>query len=200
MMKKLHIIIAAVVAVLCLPAIDVQAQAIEIPEGYELVDSLVYRINSPVDSSLVGVNIFDIMPSHQRGDDGNVTVNQSAEVASSMRNYISSNSTRELTGYRVRIFFGNHRTARMDSEAVLEKFSQLYHDTPAYRTYVNPYFKVTVGDFRTKSEAMALLERIKGDFPSAFVLKETISFPVVDKDNAYVVDTVKVLRPKVSSL
>ena len=47
---------------------------------------------------------------------------------------------------------------------------------------------------------MALLERIKGDFPSAFVLKETISFPVVDKDNAYVVDTVKVLRPKVSSL
>jgi hypothetical protein len=52
-----------------------------------------------------------------------------------------------------------------------------------------------VGDFRTKSEAMALLARIKGDFPSAFVVKENIEYPVVDTDNAVVVDTVKVLRP-----
>ena len=42
---------------------------------------------------------------------------------------------------------------------------------------------------------MALLERIKVDFPSAFVVKETIAFPVVDKDKAFFVDTVKVLRP-----
>ena len=45
---------------------------------------------------------------------------------------------------------------------------------------------------------MKLLERIKGAFPSAFVVKENIEFPVVDKDNAYVTDTVRVLRPVVS--
>ena len=54
---------------------------------------------------------------------------------------------------------------------------------------------MTVGDFRTKSEAMELLERIKHEFPSAFVVKENISFPVVDKEKAYVTDTLKVLRP-----
>ena len=54
---------------------------------------------------------------------------------------------------------------------------------------------MTVGDCRTKSEAMELLSRIKRNFPSAFVVKENIQFPVVDKDNAYIVDTVKVLRP-----
>ena len=42
---------------------------------------------------------------------------------------------------------------------------------------------------------MILLNRIKKAFPSAFVVKENIKFPVVDKDNAYRVDTVKVLRP-----
>jgi hypothetical protein len=42
---------------------------------------------------------------------------------------------------------------------------------------------------------MALLSDIKGAFPSAFVVKENISYPVVDKSNAYVVDTIKVLRP-----
>ena len=78
----------------------------------------------------------------------------------------------------------------------VKKFVNMFHDVSAYRTYTNPYFKVTVGDCRTKSEAMALLARIKGAFPSAFVVKENINYPIVDKDNAYVVDTVKVLRPK----
>ena len=44
---------------------------------------------------------------------------------------------------------------------------------------------------------MAFLNRIKVNFPSAFVVKESIAYPVVDKDNSYVVDTIKVLRPKV---
>ena len=101
-----------------------------------------------------------------------------------------------MSGYRVRIFFDNRQTARSESEATLKKFKSLFPDVMAYRLYANPYFKVTVGDFRTKSEAMALLARIKGEFPSAFVVKENIEYPVVDSRNAVVIDTVKVLRPK----
>jgi hypothetical protein len=112
-----------------------------------------------------------------------------------MREHISANSKRTISGYRVRIFFDNKQTARAESENTLKKFNGLFPDVTAYRIYTNPYFKVTVGDFRTKSEAMALLARIKGDFPSAFVVKETIEYPVVDTDNAVVADTVKVLRP-----
>ena len=82
----------------------------------------------------------------------------------------------------------------------MKRFESLFHDVSAYRSYANPYFKVTVGDFRTKTEAMALLERIKVEFPSAFVIKENITFPVVDKNNAFVTDTVKVIRPISSSL
>jgi hypothetical protein len=42
---------------------------------------------------------------------------------------------------------------------------------------------------------MALLTRIKGAFPSAFVVKENIAYPVVDAENAVIADTVRVLRP-----
>ena len=42
---------------------------------------------------------------------------------------------------------------------------------------------------------LAELNSIIRDFPSAFVVKENIEYPVVDSDNAVVVDTVKVLRP-----
>ena len=171
------------------------AQEIVVPDGYELVDSIVYRPASAVDTALVGRNIISIMPKKSEGGAADVNIYQSEALENDLAEHISSNMDRTLSGYRVRIFFDNRQNARTASEETLKRFESLYHDVVAYRTYANPYFKVTVGDFRTKSEAMALLERIRHEFPSAFVVKENISFPVVDTENAYVVDTVKVLRP-----
>jgi hypothetical protein len=164
------------------------AQQVEVPEGYELVDSVVYRPVATADSTLVGKSIFNVLPD-------NVNVRQSQQIANSMKSHVASNGARTISGYRVRIFFDNKQNARTESETVLKRFNGLYPDVMAYRIYANPYFKVTVGDFRTKSEAMALLARIKGAFPSAFVVKENIEFPVVDKDNAVIADTIKVIRP-----
>jgi hypothetical protein len=164
------------------------AQQVEAPEGYELVDSVVYRPVATADSTLVGKNIFNVLPDK-------VNVRQSQQIANSMKSHVASNKARTMSGYRVRIFFDNKQNARTESETVLKRFNGLYPDVMAYRIYANPYFKVTVGDFRTKSEAMALLARIKGAFPSAFVVKENIEFPVVDKDNAVFADTIKVMRP-----
>jgi hypothetical protein len=155
----------------------------------------VYRPASAVDTLLVGKNILDIMPKKDSGAVATVNVHQSDTLSASLREHVAANAARTMNGYRVRIFFDNKQTARVASEETLKRFESMYHDVVAYRTYANPYFKVTVGDFRTKSEAMALLERIRYEFPSAFVVKENISFPVVDTENAFVVDTVKVLRP-----
>ena len=171
------------------------AQEIQIPEGYELVDSLVYRPASAVDTTLAGRSILEVMPKRDSGARANVNINQAEAIGLAIQDHVASNADRTMTGYRVRIFFDNRQSARVASEETLKRFESMYHDVVAYRTYANPYFKVTVGDFRTKSEAMALLERIRHEFPSAFVVKENIAFPVVDKSNAYVVDTLKVLRP-----
>ena len=176
-------------------SVSASAQELVVPDGYQIVDSLVYRHVSGVDTLLAGKDIFHIMPLKAKGDKADVEIYQSQEVASALRTQVESNSKRQISGYRVRIFFDNKQSARVESEEILKRLEAVYHDVKAYRTYANPYFKVTVGDFRTKSEAMALLSRIKGAFPSAFVVKENISYPVVDKSNAYVVDTVKVLRP-----
>ena len=200
-MKKTKILICLFVAAVmsgfnALSAQDTTAvQQVVVPEGFELVDSLVYRPASAVDTLLVGKNILDIMPKKDSGAVATVNVHQSDTLSASLREHVTANATRTMSGYRVRIFFDNKQTARVASEETLKRFESMYHDVVAYRTYANPYFKVTVGDFRTKSEAMALLERIRYEFPSAFVVKENISFPVVDTENAFVVDTVKVLRP-----
>ena len=172
----------------------------EIPEGYELVDTVIYRPAAAVDSTLVGVDVFQNISQKAGAADAKINLEQSLMVEQSVRSHIEANKERTLTGYRVRIFFDNRQTSRVESEETLKRFQKLFKGVSAYRTYTNPYFKVTVGDFRTKSEAMELLARIRGEFPSAFVVKENIEYPIVDKNNAVVVDTVKVLRPVAVSL
>ena len=171
------------------------AQELVAPAGYEYVDSLVYVSNVSVDSTLVGKDVFRDMPSEFAGYDATVAVGQSDLVEQSMRKHIEANPSRTLSGYRVRIFFDNKQTARTESEQTVSRFRTMYGEIAVYRTYTNPYFKVTVGDCRTRSEAMLLLSRIKHNFPSAFVVKENIECPLVDEQAAYRVDTVKVLRP-----
>ena len=198
-MKRSETLIIILISVFMLasagPASAQYVQEIVVPEGYELVDSVVYRPASAVDTALVGKTIYQVLPSNARGDNADVVLHQTDSIYAVMNAHMNNNSGRTLSGYRIRIFFDNKQSARVASEEALKKFESMFHDVVAYRSYANPYFKVTVGDFRTKSEAMSYLERIRREFPSAFVVKENIAFPVVDKDNSFVVDTIKVLRP-----
>lgn len=194
-MKTTKTLIAFLIAAVLSGLNAAFAQEIVVPEGYELADSIVYRPVSAVDTTLAGKNILYIMPKKDMGSIADVNVYQADTISQAVLEHVAANADRAMNGYRVRIFFDNKQSARTASEETLKRFESMYHDVVAYRTYANPYFKVTVGDFRTKSEAMALLERIRYEFPSAFVVKENIAFPVVDKENAYVTDTLKVLRP-----
>lgn len=104
---------------------------------------------------------------------GKIVASDSLDKA--MTQYIEKNRSRSVSVYRLRIFFDNHQNARNISEQVALEFSQIYPDVPVFRGYVNPYFKVTVGNFRTKSEAMKFLNQIKGQYPSIFLVRETFS-------------------------
>ncbi len=174
--------------------IDSLTGEIIVPEGYVLVDTLVYIPAERVDTALAGKDIFSLLPSRKSGGEADVNVYQSSAIVSAVKKTMESNRMRPYTGYRVRIFFDNRQSARQDSEAMMEQFERMYPGVPAYRSYVNPYFKITVGDFRTKSEAMSFLQSIIGVFPKAFIVKEHIEYPAVDRDSLVRVDTVKILR------
>ncbi|MBR5924690.1 MAG: SPOR domain-containing protein, partial [Bacteroidales bacterium] len=107
---------------------------------------------------------------------------------------IRSNRSKTFSGYRIRIFFDNSQTARTASEAALYRFKVLNPGVSAYRSFSSPYFRVTVGDYRNKSEALAALGAIKQQFPSAFIVQERFKYPAVKNRSAYRVDTLKVLK------
>lgn len=178
------IISAAVISALAASAVLAQ----EIPTR----DSVVFRLMPTVDSSLVGKSIFEVLPSRTKGDKADVTVHQTESVTEKVDEFARKGGEKLLSGYRVRIFFDNRQSSRGESEEILRSFLGKYHGIPAYRTYQNPFFKVTVGDFRTKSEAIELLRRIRSDFPAAFIVREAIEYPVLDKEHSFYADTLKV--------
>lgn len=143
-------------------------------------DTLKQNLRPVVDSTLLGVSIFDILPTKAKGARADVTVRQSNQVAMAFRTQIGKNSSRKISGYRVRIYFDNQQNSRQMGMGARNRFINLYPEIPAYIVYQAPFFKVTVGDFRTKSEAMELLRSIRGEFPTAFVVKENINYPDPD--------------------
>lgn len=105
---------------------------------------------------------------------GEITIHQSPKMKEAMECHIQQNRQKKNYGYRIRIFFDNKQSARNDSETILNRFMELFPDIPAYRSYSNPYFTVSVGDFKNKSEAVRTLELIKTEFPNALVLRDNI--------------------------
>lgn len=79
-------------------------------------------------------------------------------------------------GYRVQVNFGQNRS---DANKVMSDFEAKYPHIPAYMSYQQPYFKVNVGDFRTKMEAYKNLNMLRRDYPGAFVVNDKINPPVI---------------------
>lgn len=141
------------------------------------VDST-YANRSAVDSTLVGKNIFNMLgdKNGQTTREGKVVIDQTDAVAKAMSSHIARNASRSKTGYRIRIFFDNKQDARVKSEKVAASFKAQHPGVAVYRAYENPYFKVTVGDFRSKEDARKFLNSIKGSYPSGFIVRERINF------------------------
>ena len=83
-------------------------------------------------------------------------------------------------GYRVQIFFGSSRQAAYNAQA---KFLNDYPDVTTYISYIEPNFKVQVGDFRTRLEAQKLQNDLRGMFTSLFIITTKINTPKSDQAN-----------------
>ncbi len=131
--------------------------------------SLRAQETEPLDSTLLGRNILSVIGS-------GVQIHQSPAIREAMAEYIRINANKPLTGYRIRVFYDNGPQARARSE-VIEKTLQQQLKAPVYRSFESPNYKVTVGDFRTKDEALRIYNALKGTYPTAYIIKETINYP-----------------------
>lgn len=83
-----------------------------------------------------------------------------------------------MAGFRIQIYASSNRNAREESNKVNADFISKFPDINSYTLYANPgYFKIRVGDFRTKTEATRLFLVISKAFPDAYLVPDYINFP-----------------------
>lgn len=109
-------------------------------------------------------------------------IEQDERLVKMLKWHIESNNKRNgINGYRVEIFFSSDLDAREMAENKKAEFLSEYPDYPAVVKYVAPNFRVRVGNFRTKNEALKLYKEIEKTYPVAFVVSDVIDFPLIKK-------------------
>lgn len=93
-------------------------------------------------------------------------------------NMYKENGYYGMDGYRIQIYSSSNRNAREESNKARAEFMSKFPDIVSYPLYAEPgYFKVRVGDFRTKTEATKLFLLISREFPDAYLVPDLINFP-----------------------
>ncbi len=81
-----------------------------------------------------------------------------------------------IDGYRIQIYSGLNR---IDANQVKSKFLKYFPDIKTYLIYQSPYYKVRVGDFHNRVEALPLLTALKelNEFRYVLLIPDKIFFP-----------------------
>jgi hypothetical protein len=77
-----------------------------------------------------------------------------------------------VEGWRVQLLFKAKQKEIMQLKI---DFINLYPEIPAYLEYDAPYYRVRVGNFRTKLEAIKIKHQINKNFPGAYPVPEIIN-------------------------
>ncbi len=80
----------------------------------------------------------------------------------------------KVKGFRVRIFSDNSQNARNRAEETRRRFTEAFPGIPAYISYRNPYWEVSVGNCTGNEEAVILKGRVEGSFSNATISREDI--------------------------
>jgi len=116
----------------------------------------------------------------QKDGYGKISLLQDTKLYQMVDVYADANSREGMNGYRVQIFSGSGQNARATMLSISQQFLRNYPDfdnSRIYTEYKAPYFKMCVGDFRSKGEANAFYHKIKSLYPDSYVVKAKIKFP-----------------------
>ena len=111
---------------------------------------------------------------------GVLILNQDARIDTlimKQRQIHAADST--IDGFRVQIFMELGNDALRHADSVKEVFLNKYPDVPIYLVFGQPYYRLRIGDFRTRLEAEHLYQRIKKEYKNAFVTADRIELPYI---------------------
>jgi hypothetical protein len=112
------------------------------------------------------------------GKYGRMEIIQDAAIQARVNVYLSQQAKLNgIRGYRISIYFGSGQDSKKTAELTRANFVNRYPGVTCHTKFEYPYFKVYVGDFRTRSEALKFLKEIEYNYPDAFIREDIVEFP-----------------------
>lgn len=107
---------------------------------------------------------------------GHVRISQDARITALLEKHIRINKGHTtIPGYRIRIFSNSGKSAKGQALSRKSDFMAKYPNIPTYFLFKFPNYKVYIGDFRTRAEALKVYKQIIYDFPDSFIVNDRIN-------------------------
>ena len=110
---------------------------------------------------------------------GQLNIIQDPALDTLISRYILANQKLDgIEGFRIQIYNSSNRNAREESAKVRAEFMSQFPDIISYLLFAEPgYYKVRVGNFRSRTEATRLYLIISKKFPNADLVPDIINLP-----------------------
>ncbi|MBE6338365.1 MAG: SPOR domain-containing protein [Lentimicrobiaceae bacterium] len=87
------------------------------------------------------------------------------------------NADNTIEGFRIQIFMESGNDAVEHANITMEEFKAKYPDIPIYLIFGQPYYRLRIGDFRTRLEAEKAYQTLSKEYKKAFITSDKIQLP-----------------------
>lgn len=110
-------------------------------------------------------------------NNGHVIILQNPVIDTLVQKHVVLNQLQPtIDGWRIQIFFESGNNAKILANRSRDRFLEIYPDQGAYLTFNEPYYKVRIGNFRTRMDAEGFLQNIISEFPTAYIVPDNVYF------------------------
>ncbi len=117
-----------------------------------------------------GATFFDKICSEGSGQ-GSLSIVQDPGIAKLVAIHIDASSrSKVIDGFRIQLYLGSNNNAKNEATQVKTRLLSLFPNERPHVIYEAPFWRVQVGDFRSKNEALSLYKKLKPEFPSCYAV------------------------------
>jgi len=137
-----------------------------------IISTLTTIINAQQRIELAQTGLFS---SSYSNSNTQVYINANTNLMKVIKNHKTHNKERvEIRGWRIMVYMGSGKNARNQANSVKLRIRNRHANVEPHLVHHSPYFKVLVGDYRTRIDAESFRKKLKGEYSNCYVVESEI--------------------------